>query len=446
MLVTRYLVSLSACSAVLLTMGCVSNGGGTVTPTNQPPTISFSFSKLAVVRGTPVNLSVDVSDPDQDKLTITWSITRGALTPANSSHTIMTWSTPSTVGADTVHVSVTDGTFKRSVTAVVEVGWPATTTDALAVYEKAKSPYIIAPPPASPIVSVGEMQTSVIEPGTTLYIDTQGASIDVVGTLRANGTADQPVVIRPNDRTFQCGGERGWWKGIHTYTFSNGFNTYNGLVDFHHTQIWYGDFGIRIGDGATARLADCTLRCNGTDGILMEGHGGLLVADSEISNGKGDGIAVSSLTQLPDSVYVHGCDISINANNGMSMNLDDRNDTSLIVVLYNKFNTNFTSGISLANQVFPHVHFNEFTGNGLNAGVLNVYIQDGFPSDCNTDCDTLDMTCNYWGSVVTKPSTIESTIRDKFDGNVGTKVFFDPWLNTSPLPPNPPPTCTPPNP
>jgi len=185
------------------------------------------------------------------------------------------------------------------------------------------------------------------------------------------------------------------------------------------------------------------IRCSGDAGILVEGSGSLTAIDTEISNGRADGIAIAAITSIPDSVIVRGCEIRINANSGIRMAITDPSGSVPIVVEYNKIEFNFTRGITLSNAEFPRIHFNQFSGNGVGTGVTNIYLENGFPEGVSVP--QLDASCNYWGAPVANQSTIDGTIHDSLDsGSVGTRIVVSPWLNASPF--TTPPTCTPPSP
>jgi parallel beta-helix repeat protein len=419
---------------VLVAVACSSGGDSGVTPTNDPPTVAFTFAKLAVPRGEPADLTVSADDPDGDKLTINWSITRGTLTAQNASRTIMRWATPSSEGADTVTIRVTDGTFNRTVTAVVKVGRPTTGQTALALYEKTKSPYIISLPDADPTLTIGSSTTTVIEPGVELLFETEGSILRVVGRLEALGTADLPIVFRPNDRTFRCGDERGWWEGIWAATEFGS----DGDIDFEHVEVWYAQTGLRLNDNASAVVSDCSFRCSGDAGLLMGGSGTLVALDSKINNGRVDGVSVSAVVSVPDSVLVQGCAIELNGGAGLRLNLADFSQSAPVVIEYNTIHFNEEHGISLANAVFPRIHNNSFTGNGEST-VSNIYLQNGYPG--GVAFPELDATCNFWGAATSSQGPIDQTIHDSLDsGQVATRVKSCPWLNESPI--TAPPDCS----
>jgi len=421
-----------------LLVGCSGGDDGTgPPPANRAPTIAFTFTKLGVVRNLPVDLTVAVDDLDDDPLTITWSITRGSLVAQNAAKTVMRWTAPSAVGPDTVVISVSDGTVTRSVTEVVKVGWPATGQTALSTYLKSRSPYIVSAPAISPNIMVEQGQVSNIEPGTELLIDTPLTVFDVIGTLNANGSPGERVVIRPNDRTFKCGDERGWWEGIRGATLSDGINTYHGQVNLTYAEIREANNAVRLRDGAGAVILDTRILCSGTSGVFIEGNGSLIIERSEVSNGRDNGISVSAISSLPDTVSIRECVISINGNAGIKLDLNDVDKEVPIDIIQNRITINFSRGITMAHSVFPRIHRNHFSGNGVEAGVMNIYLEEGYPGAA-AGAAQLDATCNFWGAVVNQQSTIDATIRDILDsGGVGTRMVTSPWLNVDPLTSNP---------
>jgi hypothetical protein len=299
---------------------CSSSDDGAVEPTNRVPTIDFLFTKIGVVYNTSVNLSVDVADPDGDALTVTWVTTRGAITYLNAEHTLVSWSVPNSVGTDTVTISASDGIATTRITEVIKVGWPFNGQTALAYFEKSKSPYIVTVGGSPAVLSVNGGAT-IIEAGTELLLETPGTVIDVTDSLTIAGSVTEPVVIRPNVRHQVCGDDRGWWEGIKVSTdFPD-----DGNLDMNYGQIWYAQYGVRLRDQGSARVRNRAIKCSGQYGVLHEGDATLILEDTEVSDGRLDGIAVGgpAVTLLPDSVLVDGCNIKLNGRTGLALDLFD---------------------------------------------------------------------------------------------------------------------------
>ena len=406
-------------------------------PTNTAPVLTFATTEIAVPAGLAFDLRVTATDEDDDPLTLTWSITRGSLTPQNSAKTIMEWAVPASVGTDSVTIRVSDGTHTRTIKEQIRVGTRVLGPFLPITLTQASSPYIISPSDTDPVVTARPNNTTTIESGVELFINTEVATISVLGTLEAHGTADDHIVIKPNNRTFACGADRGWWDGIRGAT--DDAVSSDGFIDLEYVEIWNARWGVRIRDQASALIRDSLIRCSGDAGVLIEGSGSLQAIDSRMSDGLLDGIAIAALSSLPDSVRVEGCTIAFNGNIGIRMDLEDHSQQVPIVVEFNQIEFNQTHGISLNNAVFPSIHFNAFRGNG-DATVSNLFLFSNYPDP--VDFDFLNAACNFWGAPASNQSTVDASIRDSLDtGTVHTRVISSPWLNASPI--TTPPTCTP---
>lgn len=124
---------LPAAGVVLVVLQACGDGGGgspaspTVTP-NRPPAISgiacSPCESSTATAGTDVTFSVDVSDPDGDALTYSWSVTAGEIVGSDDQD-VLTWRPPSEPQEVEVSVVVTDGRGGRdSFTEVVSVNRP----------------------------------------------------------------------------------------------------------------------------------------------------------------------------------------------------------------------------------------------------------------------------------------------------------------------------------
>lgn len=418
---------------------CSGGDDGGVVPTNRVPTIDFIFTKIGVAYNTSVNLSVDVADPDGDALTVTWAATRGAITYLNAEHTLVSWSAPNSVGVDTLTIDASDGTATTRITEVIKVGWPFVGQTALAYFEKSKSPYIVMVTPST-VLSVNGGRT-IIEAGTELLLETPGTVIDVTDSLVIAGSFSEPVVIRPNVRHQLCGDDRGWWEGIKVNTVD--FPPVDGHLDMNYGQIWYAQYAVRLLFQGSARVRNSVIKCSGQNGVLHEGAATLIIEDTEVSNGRLDGIAVGgpAVTLFPDSVLVDGCNITLNGRTGLALDLPDVLQEVPILVQNSNFEYNAEHAITLARAVFPRIRYNRFLANGVGStsGLNNIWLFNGYPS--GAPVTELNATCNFWGSSINNPATIAAMIRDASDTpSVTTYVDFEPWLNE--YPPVTPPTCS----
>jgi Right handed beta helix region len=411
-------------------VACSSDDDGGVEPVNHAPSVEFIFDKIAVVQGSTADLSVDVADADGDPVTVTWTPTRGTIAYLNTEQTMARWSVPNTVGTDTITIDASDGTVTTRIKEAIKVGWPHSLADAPAVFQKSRSPYIVSLSGSPPILSVNGGATT-IEAGTELLLETAATVIDVTDSLIVAGTLAEPVVIRPNVRHQTCGDDRGWWEGIKIYTdFPQ-----DGVLDMNYGQVWYARYGVRLRDQGSARIRNSSIKCSDEAGVLHEGVGTLILQDSEVSNGRVDGIQIggSAATLLPDSVLIDGCDIKLNGETALAMDLVDTFQEVPIVVQYTNFEFNAGHGITLAREVFPRIHYNRFFANGVGSvnGLNSIWLFNGYPG--SVSFPVLDATCNFWGSSVSNPATIAGLIRDQADsGAVGTLVDFEPWLNADP--------------
>jgi len=417
----RLVVCALACVS-LLVVACGGDDG--VVVVNQPPTITWDFNPLGVARISITDLNVTVSDPDEDDiLTVTWSVIRGALIDQDGVSTRREYRAPDLVGPDTVTVTVSDGEFSSTVVEEILVGtrWTGSLDRGFAIDS---SPYIIAPSGGIAVSSSGGS----IEAGVEFLINSPGGSIQIEAVFTTQGTANSPVVIRPNDRRLRCQSQRGWWEGIEVRG--------TGHLTMNYTDITYGVVNVRLLDSGRANLNNCEIKCGEEYGVLVSCSGpGYLVLDGcDVTNNASVGVGITSLTALPDSVVIRNSSISINGNRGIEMDLRDPGQQVDIVVEYNMFEFNFTHGIYLTNNVFPQIHYNHFDANGLSGGLSNLRLQFPYPRPGVT-FPTLDATNNYWGGPFSDQAAVDAGIHDSLDDSrLGTRVQSDPWLQSSPLP------------
>jgi hypothetical protein len=427
------------CIAALL-LPLLLNCGGTETiePINQGPSITFTFTEIAVRDNLTHDLTVAVSDPEGDPLTVTWFITSGTLTAQNSSNTIMRWDPPDSPGTDTIVVSVSDGEFSESVTEEIKRGTLVMLGVGMSTrtFAAALSPYIVKANVITPSIDVGK--TFTLEAGVEWYITKEGGAtsdietIEVEGTLVANGTEENPVLIRPNDRTLRCGGGRGWWEGFRLSP--------TGVANLTYAEISYGVYNLHLAAGAgSATLQNCRILCSLSAGIKMDNNGTLNVDHCQITDNANHGIDISSLVGLPTNVVITNNEIRFNGHTGIFMDLYDADQVVPIAIRRNLIEFNASNGIAMTHAVWPTIENNDIMRN--NTGTLsNIRFLVPFPTVgvdsliIPADWDSLFTPNNYWGGVFQpgQGNFIDQGIWDSIDmPAIGTRVIVDPWQNVS---------------
>jgi len=408
---------------------CASDDG--VVVVNTPPTITWTFDSIAVGKRWDVTLMVTIADPDaDDNLTTTWSVTRGTLSPQGAYDTQLGWRAPSTMGTDTVVVTVSDGTDTDRVEAEIIVGTGLLNANLPSTLRLVDSPYVLKPDGGIALVGVGG--NTVVEAGVLVYAQ-GGGSIQVEGTLTANGTADKPVFIRANDWGVDCASGPEWWEGIRAQGAA-------GFVNLTHTRIWHAEKAVSlpVGNSGSARLTACELQCSNV-GAEISSAGWLVVDSCLIDNNLNIGVYVKSGSQRPDSVAIRDSNISINGNTGIMIDAPGFNTP--VAIRRNHMEANFTYGIRLTGESAPIIEFNHFESNGLSGGLRNIYLDLGYPGDMTPPAPSptlpwLAADNNYWGFVPPDSITIRTTIRDREDEPtaIGTYVYVTDWLDVSPAP------------
>jgi hypothetical protein len=409
------------------------SGTETVEPVNQPPTIQFTFDKIAVRKGWDVDLSVNVGDPDGDPLKVTWEISSGTWVSQNPENTIVRWTPLNSLGMDTVVVTVTDGeeTASTDLEEIKRGTWRRLGSDLTNIrFTKSDSPWIISTNEDAVRIDAG--WTVPIDSGVEMYIDTPGFLFEVVGTFKSNGTEAEPVVIKPNNRHLTCGTGGGWWEGIRVITDS----AISGLVDFDYTEIWHAEYDVRTFEyqdqgGASVKLNHCLIVCSSTAGILMGSNGSLELDHCQISNNQSHGILISAGVALPSRVDITNCDISDNHNTGIYMDLNDTTQTVPINITGNRFRSNWIDGIAMTEAAWPAViQNNDFFFNSRS----HIRLITPYPNQVNVpaDWDSLHAKHNFWGTPYDpgNDALIELKIWDRRDDrNIGTTVIVAPWKN-----------------
>jgi hypothetical protein len=416
-----------------LVFGCA--GSDTVEPVNQSPTIEYTSTEIAVDFAQNTPLSVSVSDPDGDPLTLTWEITSGTLQDTGSK-TTKTWVPPRSVGTDTLYVRVSDGELSASITEIIKRGRRTTGSEFDNwTFTKASSPWILDPP--SETIGFGSPThgTVTIEPGVELYINKPDLAVEILGTLECVGTQADTILIQPNDRTLRCADQRDWWEGMRVITDE----TSAGVVNMAYTQMSYGVRDLWLWQGnASATLEHCRFVCSSEAAVEMGSTGSILIDHCDISSNKKYGIAISSGSSVPASVTITNNRIRSNGHTGIYMDLRDISQSLTIVIERNEIKLNAVHGVSLTNAAWASIQHNDFILNNL-SNISNIWLDAPYPYgidvpvDVPADWDSLLATDNYWGRSYDPGDVglIEDTVEDRSDNpSLGTYVIVDPWQNT----------------
>ena len=411
-----------------LVVGCA----GTETPetVNQAPTIEYTSTEIAVDYTQNAVLTVSISDPDGDPLTVTWKITSGTL--SGSSKTERTWNPPRSPGTDTLTVSVSDGELSDSIKEIIKRGTRRTASEYDTwTFTKALSPWILDPPTQTIGFGSPNHGTVVIEAGVELYLNTQNLAIEVLGTLESVGTQADTILIRPNDRTLRCADGRGWWEGFRLVTDQ----VSPGQVDMEYTQVSYGKKNLYVWQGnASATVRNCRFVCSEEASISMGSHGSLLVENCDISSNESYGIDISSLSSVPASVTIINNVIRSNGHTGINMDLLDYSQSLDITIEGNVIKLNSVHGIAMRDAVWATIQNNDFELNNL-SDLSNIWLNAPFPGtvDVPADWDSLMAINNFWGRAYDpgEIGLIQDTIEDKSDNPaLGTYVIVNPWRDT----------------
>ncbi|MCH7549017.1 MAG: right-handed parallel beta-helix repeat-containing protein [Candidatus Krumholzibacteriota bacterium] len=391
------------CASVLM-MSCGTDD--TTAIINLPPSITFNQTAIGFPRNGGHELSVTINDPDEDDiLTTTWSITRGTLTPISGSWTTrMKWQAPFAVGRDTLRVTVSDGELTDRIEEEVLVGTVLSSLGG--PINIAGSPYIIQST-GSPTIPV--TNGTVIEAGVEILFDVVGGTMFVDGTVRAEGTDANPVIIRPNNRRLLCQDQRGWWEG---FLVEAGGNL---LLDY--TVVTYGKYNVRIRLSGNATLTNSEFKCAEIAAVSMEGTGSLVIDSCVISNNQSVGVYLQSVA---DTVRITNSRIEINGDTGIRMSLNDPEVPTNILVKYNRIEFNSTHGVYLEGQVFPEIRFNDFVANGLSGGLSSIWLQRPYPG--LVTFDTLRVDSNYWGGATSWDDIDKATHDSSDDSAIGTRI------------------------
>ncbi|HSG28175.1 MAG TPA: PKD domain-containing protein, partial [Candidatus Krumholzibacterium sp.] len=174
---------------------------------SAPGNIRITKDKCYMSAGTVVALSATASDPDEDEISFSWTVSGGALSPSSGEGAAVSWTAPGE-GAYTVTVNVTDGIDSSSRSIEILVGeqvlvLPGTNelTDNGTYYIFNQARHIM----------IEYLSSLTIHEGVTIVFDNAYAGMTVRGELHVLGTEEDPVVFRSN---YCPGGSATDWEGL----------------------------------------------------------------------------------------------------------------------------------------------------------------------------------------------------------------------------------------
>ncbi len=137
-------------------------------------------------------------------------------------------------------------------------------------------PYDLTADAGGALLRVAWGATWTLQPGVVIA----GGSVDIEGTLQAQGTALKPVVFT----TAAQPATNGSWDGIYFYPASQG--------TLQHCLIKYAATGVLI-QSASPRLDNCIITDCSAHGLLVSGTGQPTIYHSQITGNDGDGVRIT---------------------------------------------------------------------------------------------------------------------------------------------------------
>ena len=397
-------------------------------PPNEPPLISLVNPELAVSMGAIVNLSVNVSDPDDDPLTVTWTTSGGSLRASDQGKTTMQWTASTTLGVDTIRAVVSDGQISRAVEVEFKIGTKVMADIAGVVnWTLSESPYIVAPPDIGGEIRLAVLQGSRLNiPAGVVVYTKPGLIFDVAGRLVCRGTNGNPITFYPNLRV----PEPGAWSGFRVQTANL---APPGFLDMEYTEVAYGFRNVEAIQGTDVYLKNTLLLFASNAGLHFESAGYVKLDGCGVTDNNGHGIWVDGgLAFTPDSVVVINSEVSVNGLTGITINFDDPFGTVPVRIYHNEILRNILPGIHLLLPVRPLINQNAIYSNDRGRSIpeqrQNIVLEPSFAAAF----PTIDATNNYW--LTTDPLVIAGSIFDKADDpvEINVDVLFEPILTVWP--------------
>ena len=412
----------------------------TVAPdTNHAPVVEFTVTAIAVPKNENKTLTISVTDPDGDEVSVLWEATRGTFTSAQGNPSIV-WKAPTATGLDTITVTATDGEGgTTTIEETIQVGTVKTSGISMSqAWHVADSPFIIRPVSSENKRFVIPTVTLSIDAGCELLIDSEELEIYIEGTIQTNGTEANPVVIRPNVRH----PESGHWQGI---TAVPDLEIPRVLLTC--TDVLYAVEAVKSTTKGEVTLDGCRIMFAAGAAVTHRSYQALTVVNSIITNNLKSGIRVEPISDLslPPSIVVSNDSIAVNGDvtgstpyvqdAGIYIAMADSDLTCDIQITNNEISRNAFPGVHLVNVSRPALQNNSIFANelGKTSQRYNVRLEDGFGGGAP---GMIDARQNFWGAAytnLTDSTEIRLMIRDSEDvGNITVRVAIDPWLHAKP--------------
>jgi hypothetical protein len=408
--VTVYVLAIPMLLAALLSFpGCESKTQVANTP---PGDITLSASKCFIETGGTITLGGGAIDDDGDPLTFRWTATAGSFTPASATGTSVQWTAPSTPGAVTITMAVTDDIVtvnkNQGITVCTLVQSSVTTNTTI---PKTGAVYIVKQGVSVPLLRISSAAILTIEPGVTIVFDGAGGGFEAFGRIVADGTSGEKIRFRGNT----CGSSSGLWDGIY-------LTGPYGEAIFRNVELNASSNGIQVADGAKLTLERSSVYGNSNIGIsvLTEAAQAHILSSDIWDNGKGIEIENAH-------VEIKSSSIRYNAANGLKISYS-YTATETTTVDSTTIANNGANGIEISSYAAPAVRYCSISANGEGPDGGYAISLAGYSGD-----DTIHAENNFWGAGNTTKEKIGLVI---FDGNdqVGLPyVVFEPWLAQSPV-------------
>lgn len=375
---------------------------------NSPPG-SITIERDICYLGTSDDLSLcgEAVDPEEDEVTYRWTCPSGAFYPSNGEGGCVLWTSPAEAGSYTMTLHVSDGIDESTKSIVIEVGenLAGMILPGVNTFPDNGSFYLVEGDEPLEIM-VGT--TFVFERGAEIVIDKVAGGLFVEGTLVVEGTAEDPVSIKPN----VCPGESGLWEGIR-------FAGESAAGTMSHFNISSAVRAIVIEGGASVTMDTCSVTdCVGR-GVAVSDSGHVYLNGCKIWENGGGVLIEDSFASITGSSVRYNTVYGIFCSAGEDAYFD-------VTVTGGEIANNIGDGFLLSGYSDPLINGNAIFLNEPGAGTgYNIKLYNYVAAI------TIDATGNYWG--YTTEMDIAASIYDGMDSpQINTVVDFSGWLPSAP--------------